>query len=126
MPKKARKPTKYRCPIYKTPYEIFLGWKWDDYIAYLDDKFPDHMEPRENDVAGWCSFYHDRSLCLIFVENKANYATLAHECLHAANYTLYHRNWKPDLTNDEPQALLMSAIMRAALNDNLHFYEYSK
>lgn len=123
-----KKPTRYVCPIYKIAYEFFIGWTWVEYIAYMDKYFKKHQEAHDSggNFAGHCSFYEEMGLCLIFVRQKNNYATIAHECLHAANRTLHSRGWGPELLNDEPQALLMGSLMRAALGQNMHFYVKGK
>lgn len=53
---------------------------------------------------------------LILVWTKAlDQHIIAHECLHAANFTLRERGYRLDLYNDESQAYLFMAIYKGAM-----------
>lgn len=97
-------------------YYYFLGWTWEEFVAYVKKNY-DYEVCQDVKPAGKCLQLTkgDRGcIMLIWVEKKTDYPSLAHECLHAANWTLERAGWHPSF-NDEPQTYLMTNIMRQAL-----------
>ncbi len=111
------KPAFYFCDVWRMNYYFFLGWKWSDFTKYIEKNY-DHKPTNTAIPTGQVlQINKDDGGCImcIWVEKKNDYATLAHESLHAANWTLERAGWVPDLRNDEPQSYLMTNIFRKAL-----------
>lgn len=100
----------YFCQTYGVHVFYYLGWSWEDFCKKMNID----PNPREG-IVGYTMFNSDDAVMWIFTAKKTDYAILAHECLHAANQILFRAGWKPQLTNDEPQAYLLTQLMRSAL-----------
>lgn len=56
------------------------------------------------------------AMCLIYVASPKDYVAMAHECLHAANFTLQSVGIDISTDNDEVQTYLLDSIFEQALN----------
>lgn len=104
------------CKTWMMNYWYFIGWPQDKFVKYCEKKF-NHTPDFTNKVAGKlieCE-NDDGVRMLIWVRSKKDLPSLAHECLHAANFTLARKGWRPELYNDEPQTYLFQAIFKHAL-----------
>jgi len=109
------KPDYWFCETWCMNYYYFIGWKWSDFKAYLSSEYAYTVE-RDVEPTGHCIMMeHPKgAIIAIWVKKKTDIGSLAHECLHAANWTLERAGWTPQLWNDEPQAYLMMGIIRGA------------
>ena len=107
------KPSFWYCDMYHMNFYYCLGWKRSDFTNYVKKAFD-----YDCTVAAGKTLMvqgENHSIIVIWVSKKTDYSVLAHECLHAANMTLAHIGWKPNLNNDEPQADLLSQIFTNAI-----------
>lgn len=115
-----KKPKFYFCDLWRMNYYFYLGWPQAEFEKYIEKKYD--FKPELPGV-GKCIMTKNNkgkgAVLHIWIADKTNYPYLAHECLHAANWTLERAGWKPELHNDEPQTYLMTNIMRQALNRKL-------
>jgi len=106
------KPHIYFCDLYGGHVYFFIGHKRKDYSKYLMKNWNIHDVPN----AGQCgmTWWADEKGLRVFiwVNHKNNHATIAHECLHAANRILGRAEVRADWYNDEPQTYLMSRLIR--------------
>lgn len=72
-------------------------------------------------VVGTTYYFEDKGAfrVVLWFKYKTGQITIAHECLHAANRILGRAGVKADWWNDEPQAYLMSTLIREATGAEL-------
>lgn len=116
---KKKHPDFYFCELWRVNYYFYIGWDVKEFEDYVEKK--EGVRPQSPGV-GKC-FCVEReggsAIIHIWVKKKTDYPTLAHECLHASNWTLGRAGWEPQLWNDEPQTYLMTNLMRQALGRNI-------
>ena len=114
------KPVFYFCDLWRTNYYFFLGWKWPVYKRYVQKKWDREWNQEEEPagksiiITGPIGFW----AVSIWINKKNNFPTLAHECLHAANWTLDRAGVNPSFSNDEVQTYLMTNLIRKALGED--------
>lgn len=95
-------------------YYFFIGWDKAMFSHTLKTEFG-----IETTLHSGATLLIGGATILVWTEtlpkDPQSYSVLAHECLHAANKTLYTRGYTVDLLNDEAQAYLFDAIFRQAL-----------
>lgn len=106
---------KIKDPIYGQNIDLFVGPKaeHDEFVRQFD---PNYNINREKLPLGNCYFDStiDPPLLTIWLRpdfrtsSIENQATLAHECFHAANYTLEHRGFRLSDTSEEAYAYYLS------------------
>lgn len=108
------KPHWYYCDLWRTNFYYFLGWKWNDFCAYIKkhhDLHIDHMAP-----SGKCIMLplEKGGQTLIWIAKKNDNCSLVHECVHAANWLTERAGYRIDQNNDEAYAYLVTNIFRQA------------
>jgi hypothetical protein len=80
------------------------------------EKTFDHSPHKMRLAGGKCLMMESDQgrIVIIWIRKKSDMASLVHECVHAANFTLDAINADPTFENDEPQAYLVEAIFRKA------------
>lgn len=122
MKKCKKKPGWYYCSTWRNNFYYFLGWPWDDFVAYARKVY--NYEITDNIIpTGKCLGLTDKSGCYDFLiwtekkpKNPRTISILAHECLHAANWCLDFRGVNATMQNHESVAYLMMALIREGLN----------
>lgn len=97
-------------------FYFFIGWDSKEYAEYINKTFAYPMDLTNSD--GNCLFCNNENGTLInciWIRNKDDMPTLAHEVTHAACNTLRERGWNPDFSNEEPLTYLVENIFREAL-----------
>lgn len=109
------KPKHYHCDYWKQSFWFCIGWSHEKVTSYLKKNY--NHEPDLSQKAGTLFEVPQKNGATVYLiwTLKSDAATIAHECVHAANVLLMARGWKPQLDNDEPQAYLVEALMREAL-----------
>lgn len=99
-------------------YYFFLGWPWNEFRDYVFKNYnytvSEYPKPAGK-LVEWNSDDGAKCTMMIWTEDAKDYPSLAHECLHAANWTLDRAGVKADFMNDEPQTYLMTNLIRQAL-----------
>jgi len=115
-----RKPKWYFCEHWRMNYYFFIGWKFEDYCKYILKNYEYSVSPDPRPI-GQCLQLdkNSRSVIMVWIEDKSDVLSLAHECLHAANRALGRAGWMWDPWNDETQTYLMTNIMRQALGKGM-------
>lgn len=114
--KKPKKlPDFFFCPTWKMNYYFCLGWKETDLIKYCKWRFDYTPEIGPAQTGKLFEFINGSEIImLIWTRNKKDLSSLVHECVHAANFTLEIKGWKPDFNNDEPLTYLVQSIFDSA------------
>lgn len=118
--KSKQRPGHYFCEVHRMNYYFFLGWGWKSFCSHMNKNY-DYAPQGHPRLLGqtidleYGPKGNRRAGMFIYLKHKKDYATLAHECLHATNRTLETNGWHPDLLNDEPQAYLLTNLVRQAL-----------
>jgi hypothetical protein len=102
-------------------YYFFVGWKSEDFLKFVEKKYGRGLVELEPGTVGRTRMLENGGGCTILIwvkfKGKKGFPTLAHECLHAANWTLERAGWQPHLYNDEPQTYLMTSLIRSYLGE---------
>lgn len=114
-----KNPTFWFCDVWQENFWFFIGWKREDFIAWVkkDSGYEPDMNEKATGHTSWITDKHG-TRCCIWIKHKQGpkfFEILAHEAVHAANFTLGSRGFKLDMVNDEPVAYLVGAIVRKAL-----------
>jgi len=96
-------------------YWYCLGWKEKMIEGYIKDRFNYETTVEKADGQLWDCFTEKTRVMVIWTREKNDMPSLVHECVHAANFTLQSRGWKPDFENDEPLTYLVESIFRNAI-----------
>lgn len=108
---KQKKPKFYFCEIYRARIYYFIGWSNDEMVAYAKRKLDWEIEPT-NGVGSCHSLeWNEKHYLAIWSKKSNDVFTVAHECLHAANFIMRRIGASPD---DEPQAYLFDEIFKKA------------
>lgn len=109
-------PRHYYNDFFQVNYYFYIGWKPEDFIGHIKKQF-DYQTEIAPSTLGKCLDYSDSSTSVvsIWIRNRTDYASLAHECVHAANATLDYMKYKYNIENDEINATLTGLIFRKAL-----------
>ena len=113
--KESIKPMWNYCELYKMNFYFHLEWKEDEMIKYTAEHY-DHKT--EFNCAGKCMFIVKKSGVtgiVIWIKSKKDIAALAHECVHAANWTLEDRGIDIRDSQAETIAFLVEYLMNVAL-----------
>ncbi len=116
--KRSRKPTHYWCDMWRVNYYYFIGWPAEEFSKYMKKAF-DHDASDAHKSGGRAvllDYENGDCIICIWVPGKDDFSALAHECLHATNFTMRRAGCLPDLDNDEPQAYLLENIYQQALS----------
>ena len=105
-----RKPRHWYCEVYKQNFYYCLGWSATSVSAYLLKYFK--YEWKDEHRLGSC--IHNADITVLWTYKRNDAAALAHEAVHAANFTLGQAGLIPSYENDEAQAYLVEAIVRNA------------
>ena len=104
---------RHYCDVFRWNFYFCVGWKPKAYSDFLKKKFNADFS-FESSCAGHT--YYDAGIgTAIWIRDKTDMISLAHECLHAANYTLNRIGNHAHHTNDEVLAYYQGSLMRAAL-----------
>lgn len=111
-----KKPKFYFCDIWRVNYYFFIGWPSGEFKSYVLKQYGFDADIHEQGVGKCLEVVKNNKYgILIWIKKKNDYPSLAHECLHATNYTLCRAGWKFDVHNDEPQTYLLTNLVRKAL-----------
>ena len=105
------KPVWHYSDVFHMNYYFCIGWKWAEYAKFVKMKLG--HEQMNTDGIGHTFYCADKGIA-VWIADKSDHITLAHECLHAANYTLHRIGNQASHTNDETLAYLQGHLMRAA------------
>lgn len=107
------KPKYYLNDTYQCAFFFCIGWEQERFDVFLK-RFDGDFKPTEG--SGRCirTNYKGNRAIVIWVDKKRNHPTIAHECLHAANFVLDNAGVHPSFENDEAQAYLMTQLIREA------------
>lgn len=98
---------------------FFMDHTVPEYLHYMDKKFQGNHTLHPS-VEGNCCIdltkKDNLATVCIWVKDKKDYSALAHECVHAANFTLDNRGVLPSFENDEVQAYLVGLLVTKALS----------
>lgn len=109
------KPRFYYCDLYKMNFYFCIGWRPAEFEKYAKRTFDHELSLRAH-RGKTLAVSNDRGMVIvIWTEKKRDFACLAHECVHAANFTLEARGCQPSFENDEPQAYLVDVIFSKAI-----------
>lgn len=109
-------PSFYYCELYKVTIQFCIGWPKEAVKTYLKSGFKWTGEIDDDSIGQMCPLNTKlEKIFLIWTRDREDVVVLAHECLHAANQTLNHVGWTPQLLNDEPQTYLFENIFSRAL-----------
>ncbi len=116
-----KKPKWYFCELWRMNYYFYVGWKFSDFCSYIKKEYSYQVDEKPVPVGKCLMLTSDAGKCVIhiWIEKKTDYPSLAHECLHAANYTLDRAGWFYHPDNHEPQTYLMTNLMRQALGKGM-------
>lgn len=114
MKRLRKKPGHFFCETWLMNYYFCLGWKWEDYVAWLDVPAMLKDPPAAGTTHLITKNGNTLGIALWTAKDSPSWI-LAHEALHAANFTLDTRGAVASYENDEAQAYLMTSIMRNAL-----------
>lgn len=115
------KPKFYWCELWRMNFHFFLGWHRDDFIGYVEKNYGEGLLTLPGLASGKTLYLenkkaeHEAILIWVKYKGKKGFSTLAHECVHAANWVLRDRGVQPDFDNDEPQCYLVGNLVRQAL-----------
>lgn len=84
--------------------------------AYIKHQFGHETNVNGADGKLWECYQDYKVVEVIWIRRADDLGSLAHECVHAANFTLQLRGVKADFDNDEPLAYLVGNLMDAALS----------
>lgn len=113
--KKKQKIIKYWCEIYRMNYYFFLGWPIDTFTNHMNKNYGYEVEGHQRLTGKTLQISSDGfSGFFVWVKDIENFPVLAHECLHATNWTLGEIGVHADFVNDEAQAYLLTALLRQA------------
>lgn len=113
---KSLKPGHYYCETFRMNYYYFICWPYEKFHSYMLKNFDYDAGPESN---GKSAFDRKDSIVCIWTSGlkgkEGKGATLVHECIHAACFTLESRGI--DARNDagETLAYLTESIFRNAL-----------
>jgi hypothetical protein len=112
-----KKPKHYNCEVYGEDFYFFIGWTHQQFEAYLKKQY--QLREDTSGYSGLTMEIHSGNKAAILVWTlKRDAAVVAHECLHAVNRCFKARGMVADFGNDEPQAYLLTCLMREAASGN--------
>jgi len=100
---------------WKWEFNFLLGCKWERFreaIRYWESSEPPERKPMAHAFSNW-----GERRSYIWVEDKKNSASLAHECIHVALRCLNTSGVHIDCDNDEPLAYLVTWLINEARNN---------
>lgn len=100
------------CETWLMNFYFCIGTKRERFMLLAKEIFDHKPDVGEHAIGHMCG---DGRITAIWVRDKDDVPSLAHECLHAVNHTMIKRGVLPDFNNDEAQAYLMTALMTKAL-----------
>jgi hypothetical protein len=103
----------YFCDVFRCNFYFCIGWTQKSYEHFLKTKFNAEFN-LETECHGH-TYFDSKIGTAIWIRNKTDVISLAHECLHAANYTLNRIGNQASHTNDEVLAYLQGSLIRFAL-----------
>jgi hypothetical protein len=110
------KPDFWYCELYKMNFWYFIGWPRESFDQWIRKRHDQDYETAKLSGAKTLLIENsDGQRIAIWVKKQPRpnmMASLCHECVHAAHWTLDLRGHKPDYNNDEPEAYLTEAIFR--------------
>jgi len=116
--KKSHKKTKYietYNSTWKWEFNFFIGWDWQKFRKAM--VYWEAERPKASPPLGYClNVWADRR-SYIWVTDRKNYPTLAHECIHGATACLNQSGVNIDCENDEPLTFLVTWMMKEALGE---------
>lgn len=117
-----RAPKIYYDELLQENFLFFIGWPISKTVAYLKRHWQfDETNLFGTDHAGKTFEFRDggRRAIVIWTRlsttNNNCFPTLAHECVHAANFALLRIGAHASFDNDETQAHLVGLLMRKSL-----------
>lgn len=112
-----KQPQYYYSHSWQMNFYFYVGWKWTDFVKSM--KRLDHdlegKTPGEGLTVTMWNYKGKYTGVHVWIASKRDVSVIAHECLHAVNFTMEMRDVIPSWTNDEPQAYLLTALIRKAL-----------
>jgi hypothetical protein len=110
------KATHYYCEMFRQSFLFCIGWSGKDYELYMQKRFNCRGGSRGRDgVTAFLHFTDGSSVVVVWLRKKRDYNSLAHEAVHAANFTLKQKGVKASFRNDEAQAYLVGLLVEKAL-----------
>lgn len=116
---KLPKPKYYYDHTWRENYYFCIGWAEPDFIKYIKQQFG--YTVTTDKANGKCiEWFHDNGasgyvIWTRFKSGKKLYPALAHECAHAALFSLTNRGVKLDANNSEPITYLIEALIKQAI-----------
>ena len=109
-----KKPKYYFCKTWLMNFDFFIDWTWEEFDKYCLKNYGFELVPYSGQ-AGYTTLITKGKAArvLIWIENKEDIPTVAHEALHGVNFTLDRAGYKFDISNDESQAYFLSEIIVA-------------
>lgn len=107
------KPKHWYCETWLMNFYFCIGWKKEQFTKLTKEIF-NHAPMIGDHSIGHMS--GDNKIIAIWCRDKNDWPTLAHECFHAVNHTMIIRGVMADFNNDEPQAYLLTALMKKAVS----------
>lgn len=104
----------FYCQTWKMNFYLCIGWTPKKFETYMRKQFDYEWAGDRKDGTTLRCDADQGTIMVLWTRDKKNIGALAHEAVHAANWTLEMRGWKPDLSNDEPQTYLVESIVRHA------------
>lgn len=114
------KPKYHRCELFDENFWFFINWKPQECLNYLADYFNVEGLPLSDKRGCAINLNNERKqVKAIFINKETSkemfHATLAHECIHAANMVFVQRDVKTTNENDELLCYYVSQLIKAAL-----------
>lgn len=104
---------KYYCELYKTTYHFYIGCSAKIFEKTMSKQLDENISVQGLD--GLTVTFAGGNEIAVWIRKKNDYASLAHEMLHATNATLKSIGWRMSLDNDEPQTYLLELLIEKAL-----------
>jgi hypothetical protein len=109
-----KRPKHWYCQTWKMNFYYFLGWPPSEFKRYMRKRHGYEYDDAGKAASTLECVAGPHTVILIWVRDRKDLPALAHEAVHAANWTLARRGWRADMENDEPQAYLVESIFRGA------------
>ena len=106
----------YYCELYRTQFVFLIGWPADALRGFLAERYGAHPDRHVENFAGITMrhVHEGAEELLVWAADAEDFATVAHECLHAANRCLAACGVETTNTNDEALAYLMTLLIKKA------------
>lgn len=109
------KPRHAYCEVFKMNFYFCIGWGPDQFAKYMQKNF--NHDPKMKLAEGKTIMVENDKgrITIIWIKDRTDFPVLAHECIHAANFTLDVIGHIYDYENDEVMAYLTTWIIKKAM-----------